>query len=406
MRALKDFMLKRLGHDRSAAWCAPLRMARNCFGWKRLQRPLDQCRRILVIRPDEIGDVVLTSSFFRNLRKSAQGAKITAITNRVCRPLLENCPYIDEVHALPFKSSTHPPDRAIVVISALKMKWRNFPAGFDMVLLPRIDADWYNSELVAHLMAGSGAVLMNSATFIAWTINPPQSPGVADQRYEVKTPQSDVLSNLEFLSWCGGSDTAGTELEFCSAAKDRSFATGWLAGSNAGRPKLVFHPPSGRSLLKRWPVGRSRKFLNKLIDQTDFEVIVIGGDQEGWVLEELAGVEKSRVRLAFDTFTLPQLGEVIRQCGYFVGGDSGPIHIAAAVGAKVLGIFGYASETRFRPWSGKARIVSLRYPCTPDRRASFEANCQSCIHPENRCLTDLSAQAVFEEVLAHFGEVA
>jgi ADP-heptose:LPS heptosyltransferase len=384
---------------RRARWFAPWRTAKRAFGWSPRRVGLDQCRRILVIRPDAIGDVVLTSPFFRGLRMAAPEAKITVLTNETCRPLLEHCPYIDEVHELPFKPIFESRDRARLVLAALRLKWSRMQRGVDLVLLPRADADWYSSELVAHLLAGPGAVFMNSAAFIEWTNNPPLSPGLADERHEVRTPQSDVLSNMELLAFCGGAASGGADLEFWSGPKDKDFAKDWLAGGDAGRPKLVFHPPSGRSLLKRWPMGRSRECLNKLIGETDFEVIVIGGDQDRWVLDELTGVESSRVRLAFDTFTLPQLGEMIRQCGYFVGGDSGPMHIAAAVGAKVVGIFGYASETRFRPWSDKAHVVSLRYPCTPDGRASFEANCQSCIHPENRCLTELSADRVLEEVL-------
>ena len=403
---LKQCFRHWLGSPHIAKWFSPLRTIRTIVGSRRKITPLDRCQRILVIRPDEIGDVVLASPFFSNLRKSAPAAKIAAITNLTCKALLEHSPYIDEVYTLPFKPSVDPRDRATVVVSALMLRWRRFAEGVDVVLLSRIDADWYNAELVAHLLAGRGAVLMNSAAFITWTANPPESPGLADARYEVKTPQSDMLSNMEFLKWCGGPDDSGVELEFWSGSQDKDFAKDWLADGDAERPKLVFHPPSGRSVLKRWPVGRSREFLKKLIEQTDFEVIVIGGDQEGWVLDELAGVESSRVRLAFDTFSLPQLGEIIRQCGYFVGGDSGPMHVAAAVGAKVLGIFGYASETRFRPFSQNARTVSLQLPCTPDGQSSFEANCKSCIHSENRCMTELSADRVLEEVVEFMRPVA
>lgn len=350
----------------------------------------------------------MTSPFFRNLRKAAPQAKIIALTNTTCSVLLEHCPFIDEVHSLPFRPTV---DRQVigrVIAKALKLRWSCFPCGFDLVLLPRPDADWYGSELAARVLVGSGAVVSNSADFIKWSkwsINPPQSPGLADVRCELKTPQSDVLSNLELLNMLGA-DVADNELEFWSSAEDRAFAANCLANGNAERRKMVFHPPSGRSLLKRWPAGRSRDLLEKLVEETDFEVIVVGGDQDHWVREELEGCDKARIRLAFDAFTLPQLGEVIRECGYFVGGDSGPMHIAAAVGAKVVGIFGYASEMRFRPWSDAARVVSLRYHCSPDVRQSYEPNCQSCIYPENRCLTELSAQAVFEEVRAYLGEAA
>lgn len=345
----------------------------------------------------------MSSPFFRCLRKAAPQAKIIALANPTCGSLMEHCPYIDEVHSLPFRPTIEQHAIGSVIANALKFRWKHFPFGFDLVLLPRPDFDWYCSDLAAHVVTGSGAVVMNSAAFIKWSIAPPQSPRLADVRCELKTPQSDVLSNLELLKALGA-DVAGNDLEFWSSPEDRDFAAQWVAEGDARRRKVVFHPPSGSSNLKRWPAGRSRELLDKLVSETDFEVIVVGADQDEWVRGELQGADKGRVRLAWDAFTLPQLGEVIRKCGYFIGGDSGPMHIAAAVGAKVVGVFSYASEARFHPCSKTSHVVSLRYHCSPDGRHSYEANCQTCIYPENRCLTELSAKKVFEQVLAYFNE--
>lgn len=392
------------GGVRRARWLAPWRMFKRAAGVQPGLRALDKCRRILVVRPDEIGDVVMTSPFFRMLRVSAPQARITALTSETCRCLLEHCPHLDAVYACPFKPMTSGEDQARVVAAAMKLKLSRWGRGFDLVLLPRADADWYGSELAAHLVAGPGAVVLNSAAYIRWTIEPPRSGKLADLIHEIRAPQSDVASNLELLRFCGAAADSESKLEFWSGPQDKSFAAKWLAGGDANRPKLVFHPPSGRSLLKRWPAGRSREFIAKTVSQTDFEVIVVGGEQDRWVLDELAGMDGGRVRVALDVFTLPELGEVIRQCGYFVGGDSGPMHIAAAAGAKVVGIFGYASETRFRPWSVAAEVVSLRYHCSPDSKGTYEPNCMSCIYPENRCLAELTADQVLAEAMRFFRE--
>lgn len=389
---------------RGARWLAPWRMLKRAAGLKPRLAALKECRRILVVRPDEIGDVVMTSPFFRMLRLAAPQARITALTNEMCRGILEHCPHLDEVYACPFKACISGEDHRRIVAWAMKFKLSRLGRGFDLVLLPRADADWYGSELVAHLVAGRGAVVVNSAAYIKWTIDMPRSGKLADIIHEIRRAQSDVVSNLELLRFCGAAADSDSKLEFWSGPQDKLVAGEWLARGEANRPKLVFHPPSGRSLLKRWPVGRSREFLEKIISATEFEVIVVGGEQDRWVLDELAGVDGGRVRMAFDLFTLPQLGEVIRRCGYFLGGDSGPMHIAAAVGASVVGVFGYASETRFRPWSVAAEVVSLRYHCSPDSKGTYEANCMSCIYPENRCLAELTADQVLAEAVRFFRE--
>jgi len=398
MVELKQCFRRWLGSPNKAQWLAPLRMIRNRLGWRRHSKLPSECKRILVIRPDEIGDVVLTSPFFRNLRKGAPHAKITALTNETCRHLLEECPYIDELHTLPFKPSIEPCYQSHLVLAALKLKWSKFLGGFDLVLLPRVDADWYNAELVAHLLAGCGAVLMNSASFVYWSNSPPESGALKDFRYAVCKPQNDALSDLEFLKRCGG--TVDTEnLEFWKSENDSAAVKKWLSAHVAGARKLVFHPPGGRSQLRRWPAGRSSEFVEKLLVGTDFSIIVVGGPEDEHYRQEFSSLRHLRLKVALGEFSLTELGALIQTCGYFVGGDSGPMHIAAAVGAKTIGIFGPGSEKRFRPFSQNARVVSTQAICAPDGSQTYEACCQSCIYPENRCLTELSADRVLEEVV-------
>lgn len=402
MSPKEKILLELAGTTRRARWGAPVRMLKRWAGIRPRRVPLEGCASILVVRPDGIGDVVMMSPFWRQLRASAPGARIVVLTNKTCRSLLEHCPYVDEVWSLPFQAASNDRHRSRLALAAMKLKLSRCFRGFDLVLLPRADADWYDSELVAHLLTGRGAVLMNSAAFVRWTIKPPQDPALADTRHHVQTAQSEVLSNLEFLRFCGSELQGGSELEFWSSAADEAFAEQWFARLDSKRPKLVFHPPSGRSPLKKWPVGRSREFLSKLVAATDFEVIVVGGRQDRWALDELASMQGDRVHLALDRFSTQQLGVVIRRSGYFVGGDSGPMHIAAAVDARVVGIFGYASELRFRPRSDRVHIVSLRLPCSPDQRGTLEANCMSCAHGVNRCLDELTADQVLSETLRFF----
>lgn len=398
---LKNKVLFWLGSPEKAKWLAPLRTIRTKLGWRCAPKPLDKCKRILVIRPDEIGDVVLTSPFLRNLRNSAPNAHITVLVSPVCFPLLENCPHVDEVYSLPFKSSSQVSHRARVVVAALRLKWSLLCRGFDLVLLPRLDSDWYSSEFTAHLLAGWGSVVINSAEFVTRTINVPGSPMLVDKRHAVGAPQSDVLSDLEFLQAFGG-NVGSRSLEFWDSEKDLVAAEAWLSAEQLEGRVIVFHPPGGRSLLRRWPMGRSREFVAKLLNSLDFSVVVVGGPEDDWVKSEFASLDHPRLRVAVGLLRLGELGALIRRCGYFVGGDSGPMHIAASVGAKTIGIFGPGSEIRFKPWSEKSRVLSMRLECSPDQLETFEAYCLNCIHAENRCMTELQVDAVLAEVRTFF----
>src|SRR5262249_45220100 len=146
----------RLASPSIGRWVAPLRTLRQLWGWRPERIPLAKARNILVIRPDGIGDVVLTSPFLRELRRAAPRARIILLVKMGCRELVEHCPYADAVYSLDFEH------RKRLRWAAWCLRWGRMPwRGFDLVLLPRSDVDWFNSELVGHILAGRGALLVH-----------------------------------------------------------------------------------------------------------------------------------------------------------------------------------------------------------------------------------------------------
>jgi heptosyltransferase III len=160
------------------------------------------------------------------------------------------------------------------------------------------------------------------------------------------------------------------------------------------------HPSGGRSRLKQWPVTRFRALLDQLAAESLCDFLIVGGADEAWIMKEFAGKACERVAIAVGQFALRQLGAVLEQAKLFVGGDSGPMHLAAATGTPVIGIFGSTSELRFRPWGPHCRVVSQHYPCSPDASGTFEDRCSTCHFSEPRCLTELPVEAVLAEIRA------
>jgi hypothetical protein len=104
-------------------WAAPMRAFRQICGWRPERTALTEARRILVIRPDEIGDVILTSPFLRDLRQAAPGAKITLLVKPACYPLVQHCPHADAVFTLKFASPWEKLSVLGVCWQAMKLKW-------------------------------------------------------------------------------------------------------------------------------------------------------------------------------------------------------------------------------------------------------------------------------------------
>lgn len=391
-----------LASPATARWAAPIRTLRQIFALNVARRPIAEARKILVIRPDEIGDVVLATPFLRALRQFAPRARITVVVKSTCRELVELCPYIDAVHALDFTSGEGDGRRVRLYWAAWWLRWRRLPwLGFDLVLLPRRAVDWYGSEIVGHLLAGRGALVAHRDTMAKSSSNSPENASTAINFYSNVEIAHEVLHNLSFLRWCGAADSTNSCLELWLSDADRHFASTWLGehfGQSAG--VIVVHPSGGHSMLKQWPLKKFRALLNQLKRETRCSFLIIGGQDEGWIAREFADEVSERVTVAVGQFTLRQLSAVIERAELFVGGDSGPMHLAAAVGSPVIGIFGPTSEVRFRPWGPNSHVVSLRYACSPDVLGTFEDRCQTCRFSEPRCLTELSVDPIVTQVRA------
>jgi len=122
--------------------------------------------------------------------------------------------------------------------------------------------------------------------------------------------------------------------------------------------RLALHPGSG-SDLKNWPEDRWAELLQRLIDQTPFQLLLVGGEAEGERLQRLAAaLPLARARVA-QSLPLAELARLLVRCHGFIGHDSGISHLAAALGLPALVLWGTTREEIWRPPSEKVKL--LRY---------------------------------------------
>jgi heptosyltransferase-3 len=129
-------------------------------------------------------------------------------------------------------------------------------------------------------------------------------------------------------------------------------------------PRLALHPGSG-SERKNWPEDRWAELLQRLVDLTPFNLLMVGGEAEGERLQRLAAaLAPTRCRVA-QNLPLAQLALLLARCQGFVGHDSGISHLAAAVGLPVLVLWGAADEVIWRP-PGE-QVIILRHSAGLER---------------------------------------
>jgi ADP-heptose:LPS heptosyltransferase len=150
-----------------------------------------------------------------------------------------------------------------------------------------------------------------------------------------------------------------------------------------GAPVVAVHA-SARQEIRRWPMDRFSALVRALVQRGDVRVLALV-DPDGCG-EELAADGALCVRAS-----LAELPAYLERCVLYVGNDTGPAHIAAAVGTRTVTIFGPGAAPWFRPYGHGHRIVQVEpMPCRP----CFD----TCTQPTNRCLQELTVDAVLSTV--------
>ena len=157
---------------------------------------------------------------------------------------------------------------------------------------------------------------------------------------------------------------------------------------------LAVHAPGGRPI-KQWPVDRFADAAAVLAADVGASVILTGAPDDASVVDEMErrlgahGVQTLRLQGATD---LVMLAALLQQCRVLVTGDTGPMHLAAAVGTPVLAVFGPSMPWRYGPLVEPSRIVRVDLPCSPCNRIRMPpARCQG--HTPD-CLADVRVASV------------
>jgi heptosyltransferase-2 len=370
-------------------------------GFRRKGRQIDlaQVKSALIVRLDEIGDMVMTSPFLRELRRCLPDAWLTLVVKPGVYNLVERCPHVNEV--LTYNWDTHwrlqPLRRhARALQLARERLWQR---RFDIAVLPRWDADYYHTTFVAYF---SGA---------AWRVG--YSENVTNLKRQMNRGFDCLLTHilrdaarkhelehdLDVLRFLGGT-VQNDQLELWVDEDDRAFAEE-VFGGNGVKPdeKVVgLGPSGGTSPLKQWPVNHFIELGRRLLASHHCRLLVLGGRGDAELGQQIEQELGSAVVNVVGKTTLRQMAALLSRCHLYVGNDSGPMHIAAAMGVPVVAMFGSSCHHRFRPWGKQHTVLNLELPCSPCFQPNHPDRCVECIFDQPHCLVDMTVEQVMEAV--------
>jgi heptosyltransferase-2 len=383
------------------------------FRRRRQEVDLSQVKRVLAVRSDEIGDVVLTTPFLRELRRNLPNARITLVVKPSAYNLVELCPYVNEV--LTYDWNTLLPSdwgsqryfwqmqqhrKALGL--ALRHFWRR---RFDLAVLPRWDVDYYNTTFVAYF---SGA---------PWRIG--YSENVTDDKlllnggYDYllthvltnKTLKHEVERNLDVIRYLGGI-VKREGLELWVDHEDEAFAEDVLNvhGIRFGK-LLVAFGPGAREPKRMWPLANFIELGTWLKSKYDAVIVVVGNQEEERLGQELQRQIGDTVINVVGQTSLRETSALLKRCQLCVSNDAGVMHLAAAAGVAIVEISCHPrngselhgnSPKRFAPW-GVPYIV-----LQPD--TALDPCSEGCDYARAHCILGVGVDRVKGAVAAQLSQ--
>jgi heptosyltransferase-3 len=325
---------------------------------------LEDISRILVIKLRAIGDVLLSTIVTKNLRDAFPDATIHFLTEPPSRDVLRFNEFLDGV--LIFDKQ---------VEGGLDLIRRIRRGKYDLVL------DLFGNPRTALLTRLSGARIRVGFHFRGRTY-----------AYNVVVhPRGSIVHNTQFnldALEALGIDIHDHNVYFRFSPDDEQVVDHFLRETFAPGEFLVCLNPGGGWYTKRWGLERFASLGDRITEDFKARVVLAYGPGEREDAEKIRSMMKHEAYIPPPT-TLLQLGAMLKRCRVLVTNDSGPMHVAAAVGTPVLAIFGPTNPELQGPF-GNQHVVVRNEGLT-----CLGCNYTSCPigHP---CMLELSAETVME----------
>jgi lipopolysaccharide heptosyltransferase II len=348
-----------------------------------------QARRILCVRLDALGDVLMCTPAMRALRAAVPGRSLTLLTSPSGAAALPFIPELDDaiVHAAPWMKSGDPAQPAGVSGLAATLAARRFDAAV-------VFTTYTQSALPAALLCWLAGIPLRLAhcrenpyqLLTDWVPEPEPQTMV---RHEVQR-QIDLVRKVG----AEGAARAGRPLalSFALRAADLAAVRGRLQqmGVDPGQPWLLLHPGASAAS-RRYPAGHWARVLGLLEKRTGLPLVITGSAAEARLVEEIrAGCGVATHSLA-GQLSLGELGAALRLAAVALTNNSGPAHMAAAVGTPVVELYALTNP-QHTPWNVRSRVLFQDVPC----RFCFKSSCPAGHHA---CLAGVAPERVVEAVL-------
>ncbi len=364
---------------------------------------------ILVVRLDAIGDMILTSGFLRELRKNFPCARITLVVSPLVYPIVELCPYVNEILTFDRKSLDKNFSTMIEQVAAFCREnlWQRH---FSFAFLPQWGSDNFPGLLMAWLSGARERIGYGTNPYAGWGLEPSADKAALDNFLLTKnivTPRTciaEVEKHLYLLT-ATGLAVEQTHTENFFGAADILYARELLKNIPPACRKVVLGIGAGLEE-RRYPVEKFLLAL-KILAEKNLTFVIVGGKSE---LDDANFLEQNlphgKILNLVGRTTLRETAAVISQADYYLGNDTGVMHMAAAAQVPCITFYREAADKedflpgvlseyrRFPPW--QTNSVVLRPDHQLDDCAKLPPIYGWCHHDKPHCITQITPQEIVD----------
>jgi len=342
--------------------------------------------KILIVRLSAIGDVVHVLPALRSLRSNFPDSKITWLVEDKASDILKGHPDIDEVITFPrrkWRRNILKIDKITNILSEIFSFYKKLRKNcYDIVI-----------DFQGNLKSGVMTLMTGSENRIGFEKGYCKEFNYLFTTHRIRPPHKRMHKIDKNLTLLRGLDieTSFHRPELPVSKADEKYISKFLSTNvNNSLPIIVVQPCTSRfGSYKQWPVSNYALLADKILESYEANVIFSWGHGEIKVVKKIVGNMKRKALVACKTKSIKQLIELIRRADLFIGGDTGPLHIASILDIPTVGIYGPKDPVIYGPYHGKAVVVRKELWCSPCKR-------RTCPDPE--CMTSILPEDIFHAV--------
>ena len=338
--------------------------------------------KILILKPSSLGDVIHALPVLRLLKLHYPAAEIFWWIDSALAPLIEGDSDLTGIVRFERKRWARPRHWPEMFRSIRWMRSQNFDLVIDLQGLARSGAFAWLAR--GKFLVGLDEAREGARGYYDLAVPRPSFQTHAVDWYLAVLPPLGVPVHKNFI-WLPERPQIAEDVNRKWFQENSKF--------KIQNSKLILLQPGARWLNKRWPVQHFAELVRALAKKfPDARFAVLGGKDDQPLGEKIFQAAPEKILNLCGATTLPEMIEWVRRCDLLVTNDTGPMHVAAALGKPIVALFGPTAPRRTGPYGQLENVLRLNLPCSP----CLSSDCS--IEKTDECLRALSPALVLARV--------